>query len=436
MGAYDDLREYLFSLTIIDTHEHLPSTEDVRDRETDVLKEYLPHYFNRDLVSAGLPEADYIKITEGELSIGEKWKMVEDYWEMSRLTGYGRALDISVRELYGIDRISGDTIEELNGKFLESLKPGHFKKVLSEKCNIETSLLSVETLEEEYDPLQERSICCDRDLYTPVFIINNYIHPGDWDDIRRVERESGIRITSFNAWLEATEVSIGKAMREGSRILKNSTAYVRSLNYEVTTRREAEEAFNIIFKTKHFPDWDRQPAWPAKPFQDYMYHFILDIANRENLVMQIHTGIQEGNGNCISNSNPEYLDKLILKYPDVDFDLFHIGYPYQNVITVLAKNFPNAYIDMCWAHIVSPNASVAAIVEWIDTVPLNKISAFGGDYLFIDGVYGHQYLARENVAKALALKVREGLFDVDRAKEIGKLFFYDNPKHIFSIEEV
>jgi len=433
MTAFEELKEYLFSLTIIDTHEHLPSSEEVRDRDTDVLKEYLAHYFNRDLISAGLPEEDYLKIIEEKMPIGEKWKMVEPYWEASRHTGYARVLDIAARDLYGIDGIGGETIEELNEKFLESLKPGHFKKVLKERCSIETSLLCVETLEEKYDPLEERSIHCDRDLYTPVFIINTYVHPGGWPDIRRVERESGVRITSFNAWLDATEASIDYAVQEGSCILKNSLAYVRSLNYETVTRREAEEAFNVVFNTKHIPDWHQQPAWPAKPFQDYMFHFILDIANRNNLIMQIHTGIQEGSGNLISNSNPEYLDKLILKYPDVVFDLFHIGYPYQNIVTVLAKNFPNVYIDMCWAHIVSPNASVLSLLEWFDTVPVNKISAFGGDYLFIDGVYGHQFLARENVARALSMKVEDGLFDIHRAKEIGKMLFYDNPKRIFRL---
>jgi len=150
--------------------------------------------------------------------------------------------------------------------------------------------------------------------------------------------------------------------------------------------------------------------------------------------MQIHTGLQEGNGNILSNSNPELLSNLFLQYPDVTFDIFHISYPYQNELTVLAKNYPNVFIDMCWAHIVSPNASIAGLLEWIDTVPLNKISAFGGDYLFIDGVYGHQYMARVNVAKALSIKVKEGLFNIDKAKEISRMFFYDNPVKIFRLD--
>ena len=162
-------------------------------------------------------------------------------------------------------------------------------------------------------------------------------------------------------------------------------------------------------------------------------HHVLRLANQRGLTYQFHTGLQEGNGNLIANSNPELLSNLFLQYPDVRFDLFHIGYPYEHVLSALAKNYANVYIDMCWAHIISPEASVRAMVEWIDSVPLSKISAFGGDYCFIDAVYGHQQLAREDVSKALAIKVNAGLFDVDKACEIAQLWFYENPLRIFQL---
>jgi len=128
------------------------------------------------------------------------------------------------------------------------------------------------------------------------------------------------------------------------------------------------------------------------------------------------------------------LSNLFLEYPNVDFDIFHIGYPYQQVLSVLAKTFPNVYIDMCWAHIISPTASINALIEWIDSVSINKISAFGGDYCFIDGVYGHRYLARINVSKSLARKVEDGVFDIEKAKEISMMLFYNNPFKIFKLK--
>ena len=175
--------------------------------------------------------------------------MVEPYWEVSRYTGYGRALDIVAKDIYGIEKIDFSTIEELNKKFLKTLKPGHFKKILKDKCRIERSLIIIDTLDKKYDPQEERSIYCDKDYFCPVYNINNLVYP---------------------------------------------------------------------------------------------------------------------------------------KF-------------------------------------------------WFDTVPLNKISAFGGDYLFVDGIYGHLKLAQQNVAKALSIKVDEGLFDIDKAREVAGMLFYDNPKYLFRI---
>jgi hypothetical protein len=90
---------------------------------------------------------------------------------------------------------------------------------------------------------------------------------------------------------------------------------------------------------------------------------------------------------------------------------------------------------MCWGHIISPEAARRALVEWLDAVPANKISAFGGDYCFIDGVYGHQYLARRNVACSLAQKVADDTIDLERAKEIATWLFVENPKRILGLEK-
>ena len=95
--------------------------------------------------------------------------------------------------------------------------------------------------------------------------------------------------------------------------------------------------------------------------------------------------------------------------------------------------FPNVFINMCWTHIVSPGGCVQAITEFLDTVPYSKISAFGGDYKFVDGVYGHQKIARQNVSKALAIKVEDGVFDVEEAKVIARALLVDNPTRLLGL---
>jgi uncharacterized protein len=421
---YEELFEYVYSLEIIDTHEHLPYKETAREQKTDVLKEYLTHYFNRDLISAGLPLNDFQKAIDETIPLLDRWDLVEPYWELCRYTGYGRALDLSVQALYGIEKVSRSSIELLNHEFLHSLEPGTFERILKHKSNIAVSLL---------DSLMDENSTADENFFKPVFRINGLVFPQNWSSIKTTEDRSGIQITTFFTYLQACEALLKQALARGAVGFKCALAYNRSLYFPRTTYSEAENDFNAFFKVRHSKNAEEQVFYPGEHFQNYVMHIIMEYANKNNVTLQFHTGLQEGNGNYINNSDPTLLTNLFLEYPQVNFDLFHIGYPFQHKTTVLAKNFPHVFIDMCWAHIISPNASVNAILEWIDTVPLNKVSGFGGDYCFIDGVCGHQLLARQNITKALAIKVQEKLFSIDKAKQIAKMYLWDNPKALFGL---
>jgi hypothetical protein len=96
--------------------------------------------------------------------------------------------------------------------------------------------------------------------------------------------------------------------------------------------------------------------------------------------------------------------------------------------------FPNVYADMCWVHIISPVAARNILSEWLELFPYTKINGFGGDYCLVDGVYGHQYLARRNIAAVLSEKVEDGLFSVEEACRIGKAILHDNPVRIFGLD--
>ena len=116
--TYEQLREHVFGLEMIDTHEHLPGREARRDGGADVLSEYMGHYFPCDLVSAGLAPEQLEVVRDPSVSLAKRWKLAEPYWDAARNTGYGRALDIAARDLYGFERIDRETIEPLNEAFV------------------------------------------------------------------------------------------------------------------------------------------------------------------------------------------------------------------------------------------------------------------------------------------------------------------------------
>jgi predicted TIM-barrel fold metal-dependent hydrolase len=424
-----DLYNEIRKLPVIDTHEHLVWDEEIRcaDRN-DVLGEYLLHYMKSDLLSAGMKPGDMQFAVDSDKDLTERWKLLEPWWEYCRYTGYGRALDIAVRGIYGIDGINSGTIKALNDAFLAQKKPGHFSHVLRDLCGIETCVVDIWTFHIDNKV----------PMFKAAWQPQNFIQPSEpfgKDLFVHIREKHGITVASLDDWLEALEREIELVLRlYGARTIKSAIAYHRPLRFEKITYAEAKALFEEALGKWERARADKEPMleFPLK-LQDFLMHYTMQIANKLRLTVQFHTGLFEGSGNVLSNGNPELLTNLFIDYPDVDFDLFHISYPYQSKACALAKMFPNVYIDMCWAHIISPSASVAALGDFLDAVPYNKISAFGGDYLFVDGVYGHLEIARQNVSSVLADKVEKGVFTEAKALEIAKALFYDNPKRILKL---
>jgi len=172
-----------------------------------------------------------------------------------------------------------------------------------------------------------------------------------------------------------------------------------------------------------------------RAIQDYLVHFSLQQCARYDLVAKFHTGLHEGNGNTITNSRAALLANLFARYPTVRFDIYHISYPYQDELATLAKNFPNVAIDFCWMWIINPAAGRRALSEYLDAVPANKIHGFGGDFIFIEGTYGHAVMAKESIAWVLAEKVSDGDMTVDRAIQVGTWLLRDNPIRWFGLRD-
>ena len=125
-----------------------------------------------------------------------------------------------------------------------------------------------------------------------------------------------------------------------------------------------------------------------------------------------------------------------MKHPDVRFDIYHAGMPYVRETAIIGKNFANAWLNLCWSHIISPRMTVSALDEWIDLVPANKIIAFGGDYgtTCVECIYGHLVIARENLARVLGCRVEEGLITFDQALSLAEDWFYNVPDELYKLK--
>lgn len=248
-------------------------------------------------------------------------------------------------------------------------------------------------------------------------------------ELGHLEEEAGIAIHCLDDLVKAMQTVIERSFRAGAVGVKIALAYARTLKFDKITRHEAETAFNTL--TAHLGEG---PSFSdAKPLQDYMMHQVIRAAIDSNRPLQIHTGLQEGNENIITNTDPTHLINLFIEYRDAKFDIFHGGYPYVHEWATLAKNFANVYADMCWVYIISPEIGRRLLHELIETVPGNKIMAFGGDSLTVEIAYGHAIMARQVVARVLSEKVTEGYMGEEEAILLANRMLRDNPAMLFNL---
>ena len=445
---FKKLEKEVFKTKMIDTHEHLQKEKNRTKSEVDPIKTFLSQYVSSDLISSGMSYEELSTITNDKTSLEERWKKLSPYWDDVQNTGYAKAIKIAVKDLYGIDRIGERTIKELARKMKQKNKKGLYRWVLKEKAGIEMALHDTILKTRGYDfwnvmPV-EKTIDVDRSLFVPVHRFHDFIFVTERTDLDSLSRRLKNPIHSLEDLIKAFRKEFE---RLASKIyaIKIWIAYRRSIFFDKVTYAEAERVFNEIFKQESFKRIDVSDMrltipegiafQEAKPLQDFIVHEMIRLAIKHRLPIQIHTGFHEGNENIVSNSNPLNLVNLFIEYKEAKFDIFHGGYPFLDETVALVKNFPNVYVDLCWLHLLAPSVARRVLYEWLDSLPSNKILGFGGDYLFVEGSYGHSVIARQNIVAVLQRKLEERSMTLEEAKNIARKLLRDNAIDLFFSEK-
>ena len=112
------------------------------------------------------------------------------------------------------------------------------------------------------------------------------------------------------------------------------------------------------------------------------------------LPLQIHTGYLAGISKDLENGRPMKLLDVFQAYPQVQFSLFHGGFPWYQEIGAIAKSYPNVYVDLCWLPVMSRESAVSALHQWLDCVPYTKFF-WGGDCYTVEDAVGSLEYGRD-----------------------------------------
>src|SRR2546423_4979636 len=123
VSAQSDLQHEIDSLPLVDTHEHLHKEDRWVDDGPDILQDLFGNYATSDLLVAGAPPDAVEQLLDASAGdLGSRFLPVRDAWEAIQLTGYGEAVQLIAREIYGLDELTVDRLEEAQAT-LTSLRP-------------------------------------------------------------------------------------------------------------------------------------------------------------------------------------------------------------------------------------------------------------------------------------------------------------------------
>ena len=419
---YEQLREYCEGIPLVDCHDH---TGACGPKYADPIQVVASGYFPSDLHSA-VGDEQIAVINNGEMSIEDRWPVLEKAWRRTCHTGYAQVTRLVLKKFYGVDDLTLDALKSMEGRLLDLSDEKAFDAIL-EEANIAVRI---------GDIWPDTKKVLDGTLKLPPRTRLAVSLPGlhsirDHAQVQNTAAAVGRHVTTLDEYLDACREILDGYKRFGAVTFKDQSAYNRTLAYRNPTRAEAEAVFNSFLedprKSAGYPD-------AIRPLDDFLFHELLRMARHLDLPVQIHTGHMAGVRNEIAKTNAVLLTPVLELHKDVRFDLFHANWPYGDEVLFLGKNYPNVAIDFCWANIIDPIYCQNLYKQALSSVPHGKIHGYGSDYGGnADRAWAHASIARDNIAIALSDMIDLDWLDLDDAKRIARMWLFENANEFFRL---
>jgi len=427
---FDEIRAFLETVKLVDCHDH---TLACGPEYPDAIHALLQGYLISDLQSAS-SEADVAFIMNHELSMEERWPVLERVWKRTCHTGYAQVTRRVMQDFYGEKELSLEALHRIQGKLANGTDEVFFDDML-EKAGIAVRLEDI-LISDLAKHIESTKAALAGTFKLPprsklIISLPDYHRVSNYTAIQSMAGILGKTVTSLDEYLAVCRKIFSDLKDFGAVAFKDQSAYWRKIGYGNPTKAAAEEIFNGLMT-----DQRRSAAYPDEvaPLDDFLFHEFMRMARDLELPVQIHTGHMAGIRNDITKTNAVHLQSVLELHRDVSFDLFHANWPYSGELLFLAKNYPNVAIDFCWANIIDPIYCQNMMKQIISSVPHGKVHGFGSDFGGQpERAVAHASIARDNIAIALADMVEIDYLNLNDARKIGQAWLFDNPNEFFKL---
>jgi len=435
------LLDHIMDIPVVDCHDHLCGPQrDQNGFHIEPILMLITPYLVSDIWSAGASDEEIELLQSKDASTDEKWPIFNRLWSSTKHTTFSRITKLMLKEFYNIEELTRPALDKImeqravydHSNYLKILEDAGIKAVIADVL-MQMSWEGPVTDRYFSNPVLKKYLegkLPMPDMWHPVFPLPFFHEIRHHEFILFISTISGSKITSLAEYEEAVFNLIKNSKEHGVVALKDQSAYVRVISYDLPPRSHAEKIFNkLLIGPRNLLSWPQ-----VKPLGDYLFHQYMRFARELHLPVQIHTGYVAGIRNRVDKANAVHLASVLELHSDVQFDLFHGNWPYMGDLLFLAKNYPNVYIDLCWLSVIDPLYSQELIKHAIMTVPHIKIHAFGGDYtLSPEFVAAHLELKRVVIANALSDLVEHNWLEEHDAIQVAADWLFNNPNRFYNL---
>jgi predicted TIM-barrel fold metal-dependent hydrolase len=225
--------------------------------------------------------------------------------------------------------------------------------------------------------------------------------------------------------------------KEGAVAIKFEAAYLRALDFEPASERDAAAIY------ARYVNAGSPPKSEYTRLQDDLFRYVAEEAGRLGLPVHIHTGAGCGGYFYLSGSNPLLLESVLndARLRKTTFVLLHGGSgPFTHQISALLMK-PNVYTDLSeqtWME--SPRRLAEALRDWLEWYPEKVL--FGTDLYPGSGAYDWEEIgwqtsetARQALGIALTGMLLDGEITVRRANEIARMVLRENALNLYHLTD-
>ena len=413
-GLREEIGGAINDMPVVDHHEHAWQAFSAQHaQEFD-----LPYFITRGYVSSDLRAAGYRAdphlfdyLNDPQLPDGAEraWTAIRPFLDRVQSTSYFRYLLPTLREFFGIEE--GDLFSDRWREASDRIRRYSQRHKGNGSALCSRLGVTAIVLFSKLDAKEIRDIDFDDERIIQIGWLDRFIHEGRGLAQALEEHPE----PTFDRWLAAFDGAFHRYLEVGVKGFKSLLANNRRIEY-------ADPAKDDVARVFHRGVLEASQA-EKTAYQDFLMNRLCQLCVDADVPLQIHTGM----GGPSGNARPTLLASLFARHPHLRVDLFHGGFPWSTDAGLMAKRFPNVYIDGCWLHDISPSGYRSALTTWVETVPLNKIFAWGGDHnVILEMSYGSLLRAKGLVADVLTDLVEREYLNLELALTVARKILHDN----------